>query len=88
MTCSALKRAYRDIVTDAQRADVRLVYLKGDFDLIAARLAARKGHFMPPALLQSQFDALEEPAPDEHAITVPIDATPEQIAARVIDQLA
>ena len=62
VTCSALKRAYRDIVTDAQRADVRLVYLKGDFDLIAARLAARKGHFMPPALLQSQFDALEEPA--------------------------
>ena len=62
VTCSALKRAYRDIVTDEQRADVRLVYLKGDFDLIAARLAARKGHFMPPALLQSQFDALEEPA--------------------------
>ena len=87
VTCSALKRAYRDIVTDAQRADVRLVYLKGDFDLIAARLAARKGHFMPPALLQSQFDALQEPAPDEHAITVSIDATPEQIAARVVDQL-
>jgi len=88
VTCSALKRAYRDIVTDAQRPDVRLAYLKGGFDLIAARLAARKGHFMPPALLQSQFDALEEPAPDEHAITVPIDATPEQIAARVIEQLA
>jgi len=87
VTCSALKRAYRDVVTDAQRADVRLVYLKGDFGLIAARLAARKGHFMPPALLQSQFDALQEPAPDEHAITVSIDATPEQIAARVVDQL-
>jgi gluconate kinase len=43
---------------------------------------------MPPALLQSQFDALQEPAPDEHAITVSIDATPEQIAARVVDQLA
>ena len=67
---------------------MRLVYLKGDFDLIAARLAARKGHFMPPALLQSQFDALEEPAPDERAIAVSIDATPEQIAARVIEQLA
>jgi carbohydrate kinase (thermoresistant glucokinase family) len=88
VTCSALKRRYRDIVTDHQRADVRLVYLKGGFDLIAARLADRKGHFMPPALLQSQFDALEEPAPGEHAIAISIDATPEQIAARVADQLA
>jgi carbohydrate kinase (thermoresistant glucokinase family) len=88
VTCSALKRRYRDIVTDRQRIDVRLVYLKGGFDLIAARLAARKGHFMPPALLQSQFDALEEPAPDEHAIVVSIDATPEQIAARAADRLA
>jgi carbohydrate kinase (thermoresistant glucokinase family) len=87
VTCSALKRRYRDIVTDRQRSDVRLVYLKGGFDLIAARLAARKGHFMPPALLQSQFDALEEPAPDEHAIVVSIDATPKQIAARAADRL-
>jgi gluconate kinase len=43
---------------------------------------------MPPALLQSQFDALEEPAPDERAITVAIDTTPEQITARIIDRLA
>ena len=87
MTCSALKRAYRDIVTGHQSADVRLVYLEGDFDLIAARLAARQGHFMPPALLQSQFDALEEPAADERAITASIDATPEEIAANVLKQL-
>jgi len=87
VTCSALKRAYRDIVTGHQSADVRLVYLEGDFDLIAARLAARQGHFMPPALLQSQFDALEEPAADERAITVSIDATPEEIAANVLKQL-
>ncbi len=87
VTCSALKRVYRDIVTARQSADVRLVYLKGEFDLIAARLAARKGHFMPPALLKSQFAALEEPAADEHAITVPIDATPEEIAERVMRQL-
>ena len=84
VTCSALKRAYRDIVTDRQRADVRLVYLKGEFDLIAARLKARKDHFMPPALLKSQFDALEEPGADERAITVSIDATPEEIAERVV----
>jgi carbohydrate kinase (thermoresistant glucokinase family) len=87
VTCSALKRAYRDIVTDKQRADVGLVYLKGDFDLIEARLKARTGHFMPPGLLRSQFDALEEPRADEHAITVSIDATPEEIAARVMSYL-
>ena len=87
VTCSALKRIYRDIVTARQSADVRLAYLKGDFDLIAARLAARKGHFMPPALLRSQFDALQEPAPDEQAIAVSIDATPEEIAGRVMSAL-
>jgi gluconokinase len=87
VTCSALKRRYRDLVTAGQRADVRLVYLKGGFDLIAARLAARKGHFMPPALLRSQFDALEEPAADEHALTVPIDGSPEEIAADIVRAL-
>jgi gluconokinase len=87
VTCSALKRAYRDVVTGRQSADVRLVYLKGDFDLIAARLKARKGHFMPPELLRSQFDALEEPAADEHPITVAIDTTPEEITARVLAKL-
>ncbi len=83
VTCSALKRAYRDIVTAKQSADVRLVYLKGDFALIAARLKARKGHFMPPELLKSQFDALEEPAADENAIVVTIEETPDEIAGDV-----
>jgi gluconokinase len=87
VTCSALKRVYRDLVTDKQRAEVRLVYLKGDIDLIAARLKARTGHFMPPALLRSQFDALEEPRADEHAIAVTIDETPEEIALTVIRAL-
>jgi len=87
VTCSALKRIYRDIVTERQSADVRLVYLTGVFDLIDARLKARTGHFMPPGLLRSQFDALEEPGTDEHAITVPIDATPEDIASRAMEKL-
>jgi gluconokinase len=87
VTCSALKRVYRDIVTARQSADVRLVYLKGDFDLIAARLAARKGHFMPPALLKSQFDALQEPRVEEHAIVVSIDATPEAISGETLKEL-
>ena len=87
VTCSALKRVYRDIVTDKQSADVRLVYLKGGFDLIEARLKARKGHFMPAELLRSQFVALEEPDTGEHAITVSVDATPDEIAARVLKKL-
>ena len=87
VTCSALKRVYRDIVTGNQSADVRLVYLEGDFDLIESRLKARKGHFMPPELLRSQFATLEEPAVEEHAITVSIDATPDEIVARVMERL-
>jgi len=87
VTCSALKRAYRDLVTDKQRVDVRLVYLKGDFTLIEARLKARTGHFMPPGLLHSQFAVLEEPGADEHVLTVSIDMTPEEIAARVMERL-
>lgn len=87
VTCSALKRVYRDLITEQQRADVRIVYLKGDFDLIAAQLKARKGHFMPPELLKSQFDALEEPRADEHSMAVPIDASPEEISERVVEKL-
>jgi len=80
--------ANRDYVLETVQALEALGYRETDLHLIAARLKARKGHFMPPALLQSQFDALEEPAPDERAITVPIDTTPEQITARIIDRLA
>src|SRR5215468_9156235 len=69
IACSALRRAYRDILI-GERQDVALVYLEGDRDLIARRLAARNGHFMPAALLDSQFAALEEPRADEHPIVV------------------
>lgn len=88
VTCSALKRAYRDIVTARQSADVRVVYLKGDFALIEARLRTRRGHFMPPELLKSQFDALEEPAPEEDAIVASIAGAPEDIADRIVRQIA
>jgi gluconokinase len=87
VTCSALKRAYRDILI-GERADVRLVYLRGEQVLIAARLAARRGHFMPPGLLDSQFAALEEPAPEERAIVVDIRPSPAQIAGSVLGALA
>jgi gluconokinase len=72
MTCSALKRAYRDRIRIA-RPDVRFVYLKGSLALIEARVAARHHEYMPASLLQSQFDTLEEPTPDEPGV-VTIDA--------------
>jgi len=82
VACSALKRRYRDVLI-GERRDVRLVYLKGDEALIARRIAARHGHFMPAALLHSQFEALEEPGPDENPIVVSIDARPIDIVARI-----
>ncbi|HWB45446.1 MAG TPA: gluconokinase [Hyphomicrobiaceae bacterium] len=86
VSCSALKRAYRRRI-GAAREGVRLIYLKGDFDLIAGRLAARKDHFMPASLLKSQFDALEEPVPEEHALTVSIAPPPATIVAGIIARL-
>ncbi|MBN8890466.1 MAG: gluconokinase [Rhodospirillales bacterium] len=83
VTCSALKRAYRDVLIGA-RADVRLVYLKGDKALIAGRMAARRGHFMPPALLDSQFATLEEPGGAERPVVVDITPPPQAIADAVL----
>jgi carbohydrate kinase (thermoresistant glucokinase family) len=86
VTCSALKKSYRDILI-GPRTDVGLIYLKGDEELIAARLAKRHGHFMPKDLLHSQFQTLEEPGPDERPITVSIAPTPEEIAATILTKL-
>jgi gluconokinase len=69
LTCSALKRAYRDRIL-AARPDVRFVYLKGSMDLIARRVGARRHEYMPGSLLKSQFETLEEPAPGEPVITL------------------
>jgi gluconokinase len=82
VACSALKRRYRDVLIGA-RADVRLVYLKGDETLIARRVATRHEHFMPRSLLHSQFEALEEPGPDENPIVVSIEPEPREIVARI-----
>jgi gluconokinase len=86
LTCSALKRSYRDIII-GDRPDVTLVYLKGSYDLIRRRMAARHEHFMPVALLDSQFATLEEPTPDEHPITVDVGARPAEVAAEIVLQL-
>ena len=83
VTCSALKRAHRDRLR-AGRPQVKLVYLHGDRDLVATRLAARHGHFFRPELLDTQFAALEEPEPDEHVLVVPIGGTPEEIVAEIV----
>jgi gluconokinase len=81
-----LKRRYRDVLV-GDRRDVRLVYLEGAPELIARRIAARHGHFMPASLLRSQFDTLEEPAADERAIVVSVDARPQAIADRILAEL-
>jgi carbohydrate kinase (thermoresistant glucokinase family) len=86
VACSALKRRYRDVLI-AGRSDVRVVYLRGEEDLIARRLAARHEHFMPPQLLHSQFSALEEPGPEEHPITVSIALQPREVVATILSVL-
>jgi carbohydrate kinase (thermoresistant glucokinase family) len=86
VSCSALKRAYRQRIVGS-RAGVGLVYLQGEMSVIAARLATRTGHFMPAALLASQFEALEEPQADERPVVVSVAEPPARIAAAIIAAL-
>jgi gluconokinase len=86
VTCSALKRAYRRVIV-GDRPDVALVYLKGSRALIGERMAARQHHFMPPALLDSQFATLEEPGEDERPLVVPVDLPKDQIERKVLSEL-
>ena len=81
LACSALKRAYRDRlhVND----DVNFVFLRGDYAFVEKQLRNRHGHFMNPELLQSQFDDLEEPAPDEHVLTIGLGHTSEEIVDKI-----
>jgi gluconokinase/shikimate kinase len=86
ITCSALKRSYRDLI-NRRGHDIEFVYLHGTKEMIAPRLAARHGHYMPPSLLDSQFATLEEPTPDEPAIRVDIGPAATAIAATIIERL-
>ena len=86
IACSALKRAYRDVLRHG-REDVRFVFLNGTQELIASRLAARQGHFMPPELLASQFKTLEPPDTSEHALNIPIHGTIDDIVADIVQHL-
>jgi gluconokinase len=82
LACSALKRSYRDYLLLDER--VKLVYLKGNHDLIRARLGQRSGHYMDPALLDSQFDTLEEPGPETE---VDITSSPDEIVRAIAERL-
>jgi gluconokinase len=86
VTCSALKRAYRDVLRRG-RPEVRVAYLDGSRELIATRMIARHGHFFAPGMLDSQFADLEPPQPDEDVLSVPIDGTPPDVVKRIIDGL-
>jgi gluconokinase/shikimate kinase len=84
ITCSALKKRYRDVL---RGEGVVFVFLEGTKDRISDRLASRHGHFMPPALLASQFEALEAPTEDENFISLCVTATPAEEAQEIIDRL-
>ena len=84
VSCSALKRSYRDLFRSSGCADAQFVYLAGSRELLAERLAKRRGHFMPASLLESQLTTLEEPAPDERAWVCDIRESPDVIVADLV----
>jgi gluconokinase len=89
LACSALKRSYRDMLRDEGGApELQFIFLQGPKALIAERLAGRRGHFMPPALLDSQFATLEEPLPNENVWVCDVRQTPEQIVAALVARVS
>jgi len=86
ITCSALKRRYRDIIIGG-RDNVRLIYLHAEPALLQQRLAARSDHFMGASMLDSQLAALEAPTVDEHAIVLDVRASPSALVSELIDRL-
>lgn len=87
ITCSNLKRTYRDITIGSRRG-VRLVYLRGDEQVIQKRMLNRVHRYMPPSLLGSQFETLEEPGPDENPITVVVHGSIPETVVEILQQLA
>jgi len=83
MSCSALKRSYRNVLR-AEAGELRFVFLRGPRALLAERIASRRGHFMPPSLLDSQLATLEEPSPDEHAWACDISESPQGLVAALV----
>lgn len=86
VACSALRRAYRDRIRAAE-PDVLFVHLHGSPELLAARAGARSDHFMPAALLESQFAILEDLAPGESGMTVVVDRPPQDLVAEIVGRV-
>ena len=84
ITCSALRRRYRDVL---RRKEVTFVHFTGDRALVRDRMMRRQGHFMPPALLDSQLRTLEPPGPDEQAIEIDLALTPAEQVEEIIRRL-
>ncbi len=85
--CSALKRAYRDYITEQANEPVLFIHLNGSKELITSRMGKREGHFMPDSLIESQFEALEPPGTDEISLTVDISGTEEDIVQSILNDL-
>ncbi|MEJ1089093.1 gluconokinase [Microbacterium sp. Mu-80] len=87
IACSALKRAYRDVLR-GRAPRTRFVMLDADLERLASQVSHREDHFMPPALLQSQLDTLEPLEADEPGVVIQVDAGPDELVARAVDALA
>ena len=85
LACSALKKKYRSYLRVNEK--VKFVYLRGDYELVAGQLRERHGHFMDPQLLRSQFEALEEPEPDEAAIVIELGRSPQELVREIKSKL-
>jgi gluconokinase len=86
LTCSALRRSYRDVLRQAN-ARVVFLHLDGDHEVIRKRITGRRGHFMPASLLDSQFATLEALQPDEDGCVVDVGGSPDVIADRAMHEL-
>ncbi len=85
--CSALKKAYRDFITNNVGEPVQFIYLNGSKELIAKRMGARTGHFMPTSLLDSQFEALEVPDETENSISIDISGTEQDVINLIVNEI-
>lgn len=81
--CSALRKQYRELITESAKEPVLFIFLDGSKSLLQQRINARQGHFMPGSLLDSQFATLERPDADELSCAIDIDGTPQQIMQRI-----
>jgi gluconokinase len=86
-SCSALKKSYRDAIAVAAQRPVTFVHLHGSREVLLQRISSRKGHFMPPSLLDSQLATLEMPTAVEAAVTIDIDQSTDEIVRRAADFL-